>query len=90
MERKSSAYLNSDDMFSTYAQKTYMENIPCELALTTIRRPFYFYFFIYLPEPKLTRPEVQRTRYFCVQRFAYVCIFIAFCHKVHDVKTIDP
>ena len=33
MERKSSAYLNSDDMFSTYAQKTYMENIPCELAL---------------------------------------------------------
>ena len=33
MERKSSAYLNSDDMFSTYSQKTYMENIPCELAL---------------------------------------------------------
>ena len=32
MERKSSAYLNSDDMFSTYAQETYMENIPCELA----------------------------------------------------------
>ena len=32
MERKSSAYLNSDDMFSTYAQKTYMENILCELA----------------------------------------------------------
>ena len=36
MERKSSAYLNSDDMFSTYAQKTYMENIPCELALTRV------------------------------------------------------
>ena len=34
MWKKSSAYLNSDDMFSTYAQKTYMENIPCELALT--------------------------------------------------------
>ena len=34
MERKSSAYLNSDDMFSTYAQKTYMENIPCELDLS--------------------------------------------------------
>ena len=33
MERKSSAYLNSDDMFSIYAQKTYIENIPCELAL---------------------------------------------------------
>ena len=32
MERKSNAYLNSDDMFSTYAQKTCMENIPCELA----------------------------------------------------------
>ena len=32
MERKSSAYLNSDDMFSTYAQETYMENISCELA----------------------------------------------------------
>ena len=33
-KEKSTAYLNSDDMFSTYAQKIYMENIPCELALT--------------------------------------------------------
>ena len=32
MERKSSAYPNSDDTFSTYAPKTYMENMPCELA----------------------------------------------------------
>ena len=32
MERKSSAYLYSDDMFSTYAQKTYVENISFELA----------------------------------------------------------
>ena len=37
MERKSSAYLNSDDMFSTYAQKTYMENIPCELVFRSRR-----------------------------------------------------
>ena len=36
VERKSSAYLNPDDMFSTYAQKTYMENIPCELALRNL------------------------------------------------------
>ena len=34
MERKSSAYPNSDDMFSTYAPKTYMENMPCELAFS--------------------------------------------------------
>ena len=33
-KRKSSVNLYSDDMFSTYAQKTYMENIPCELAFT--------------------------------------------------------
>ena len=36
MERKSSAYLYSDEMFSTYAQKTYMESIPCELALRSV------------------------------------------------------
>ena len=32
-------------MFSTYAQKTYMENMPCELAFTQEWR-FYFEVFM--------------------------------------------
>ena len=33
MVRKTVHISISDDMFSTYAPKTYMENMPCELAV---------------------------------------------------------
>ena len=48
MERKSSAYLNSDDMFSTYAQKTYMENIPFELVTNGLSHPYHLDEFIFI------------------------------------------
>ena len=35
MVRKTVHISISDDMFSIYAPKTYMENMPCELAFTS-------------------------------------------------------
>ena len=39
MVRKTVHISISDDMFSTYAPKTYMENMPCELALRSNSNP---------------------------------------------------